>query len=359
MIFKVLFSLFKEAVGLRRRPSFITFFVTWRCNCRCIMCSIWKKRKSTELSPQEIGKIFKQFKGVDAVRISGGEPFMRKDLARVINIVDEKARPGVIHITTNGLLTADILQVIENVKTPRKIHLKVSIDSIKEENDRIRGVPGAYERAMETLRKLALLRKDKKFYLGVNQTIVDRESMKSYYRLSSELNKISVGVHPVFAYAPGTALYRGDYKKTSSEFRSFGKFSEKEIKIFLKKLFRDAGSYQNLSEILAKRYYLKGLYSRMVNKKKEPNPSCRALKSHLRILPNGDVPVCLYNSNLAGNLTKENYIKLKEGKKIKEYREWVRKCPGCWAGCEILVNALYSGDIIKKAPGLIFSKSLN
>ena len=35
----------KNRAGINTLPSFCTYIVTWRCNCRCRMCDIWKKPK--------------------------------------------------------------------------------------------------------------------------------------------------------------------------------------------------------------------------------------------------------------------------------------------------------------------------
>jgi len=150
-------SIIKNRLGLIQYPSFITFFVTWRCNCKCIMCDIWKKEKGCELNLDEIKQIFSQLKCIDTIRISGGEPFLRKDLAEIINIIDTKVNPKIIHITSNGLLTNSIIKTLQNIKPIKKIHLKISIDGIGKEHDKIRGIPEVYDKAINTVEKLSKL----------------------------------------------------------------------------------------------------------------------------------------------------------------------------------------------------------
>jgi MoaA/NifB/PqqE/SkfB family radical SAM enzyme len=70
----------------------------------------------------------------------------------------------------------------------------------------------------------------------------------------------------------------------------------------------------------------------------------------MRLYPNGDIPVCQFNSKRVGNLRKQSFqeIWFGENKEIEKQREWVRKCPGCWAECEILPSAIYTGDLLTR-----------
>ncbi len=337
----------KNFFGIRQLPSFVTYFPTWRCNSRCIMCDIWKKKAGYELSIGEIENIFSQLKKLSVVRISGGEPFMRDDIHNIVNTIDEVSSPKILHITTNGLMPDRIVDAVKNMHPAKRLHIKISVDSIGKSNDRIRGVPGAYEKSLETVMKLSDLRKEKGFYLGVNQTVVDKESMDAYFKLSKIIAEYDVMIHPVFAYSNDTALYSSENKSCLPGFETFGNFSKQEIEKFIKKLIKRTGGFTSFKERIIKKYYLKGLYNRVMKNKKKPNPPCLALKSHLRILPNGDVPVCLYNSSVIGNLREQKLKDLWYAERAEKMRKWVGECPGCWAGCETIVSAVYSGDIIK------------
>ena len=52
----------------------------------------------------------------------------------------------------------------------------------------------------------------------------------------------------------------------------------------------------------------------------------------------------------AGTLFREEtFEELWFGAPAESARTWVRACPGCWAECEVLPSAVYSGDIFKHA----------
>jgi len=347
----ILTEIIKNQLGLSSLPSFCTYLVTWQCNAKCQMCDVWKKHKNNELTLSKIKSIFQQLKRLDALRISGGEPFLRKDLPEIVNIVQKYNKPKLIHITSNGLLTDRIVSFIKQCQKTDNIHIKISIDAFGKKHDQIRGIPGAYKKATNTLKQLSKLKNSRKFYLGVNQTIIDNQGLKDYQKLSQALAPLKIKVHPVVAQGQ-TALYTNQenlnlFPKKANECSCYFEFSKQEMSKLIALLQKEADSLTDFKEKLVKKYYLKGLYNRLVLNKDKPNPPCVALKNHLRILPNGDVPICLFNSQIAGNLKRETIRKLWFGQEIKKYRDLAKKCPGCWVGCETIPNAVYSGDLVK------------
>jgi MoaA/NifB/PqqE/SkfB family radical SAM enzyme len=343
-------SVVKNRLGIVQYPSFITFATTWRCNAKCIFCDVWKKnaRKNEELSVDDIGAIFGQLKGLDVLRITGGEPFLRTDLAEVINRINDVNPPTIIHLTTNGTLPGRIITTMKKICPIEKIHIKISIDNIGKKHDEARGLKGAYEKAMETVSELAALRDGTGFHLGVNQAIVEEKEVDSYFELKEVLQEYDVPIYPVIANDPTHSLYsERQIVNPDVSLKPFKPFSKGELKRFLSILIEDGKKVRDWKERIVDRYHLKGLYNRLVEYKNVPNPPCVALNNHLRILPNGDVPVCLYNGSIVGNLRREKFKNIWFGKKVKRHRQWVKKCSGCWQSCETAVSAIYTGDIWK------------
>ncbi|HEX8950205.1 MAG TPA: SPASM domain-containing protein [Polyangia bacterium] len=98
---------------------------------------------------------------------------------------------------------------------------------------------------------------------------------------------------------------------------------------------------------LAKRYYLDGLRARLGDGEPPPGPRCVALRSHVRLLPDGGVPVCQFNSERVGNLAEQSWDEVWHGAVAAEARRWVDACKGCWAECEVLPSAIYTGDLLR------------
>ena len=106
--------------------------VTDRCNIRCFYCmpeSVQFLPRADLLSFEEIERlvIILAQNGVDRIRITGGEPLVRSELWRLIEML--KAVPGIneIALTTNGLLLAQQAQQLKSAGLDR---LNVSLDSI-------------------------------------------------------------------------------------------------------------------------------------------------------------------------------------------------------------------------------------
>src|SRR4249920_3414677 len=87
--------------------------VTDRCNLRCQYCMpeenyVWLPRQDL-LDFEEIGRLVDVFAslGVDKVRLTGGEPLLRRDLPTLVRMLAAKPAIRDLALTTNGILLAD------------------------------------------------------------------------------------------------------------------------------------------------------------------------------------------------------------------------------------------------------------
>lgn len=332
-------------------PRMLTHIVTFACNARCIMCDSWKIKAKDDLHLSEIEAIYDQLPKLDFVRLSGGEPFVRKDLLDIAALVHQKLDPIVLHVTTNGFLTDRIVGFCEKRDRRIPLSLLVSIDGLKEKHNHVRGRDTAWDTAMATVRALAPRRKDLRLSLMVNQTIVDSDGVEQYRLLREELRPLGVQNNFVMAYdASATYSTERDQEATPGqigEFTTFGDFTEKHLEELLGEVEKDLHRYPR-TERLAKRYYLRGIRNRLLQGENTPNPKCVALTAHMRLYPNGDVPTCQFSSKVVGNLRRQSFEEIWSSPEIQKQRDWVRKCPGCWAECEVLPSAFYTGDIWKE-----------
>ena len=108
--------------------------VTDRCNLRCQYCMpeeeyIWLPRKEI-LTLEEVNGLVDIFAelGVNKVRLTGGEPLVRRDLAALVRMVARNPRIKDLAITTNGVLLAEAAQALYDAGLHR---VTVSLDTLR------------------------------------------------------------------------------------------------------------------------------------------------------------------------------------------------------------------------------------
>ncbi len=118
--------------------------VTDRCNLRCSYCapsrSVDRQSKGDLLSYEEIAEVVAVAAdlGVTKVRVTGGEPLVRRDLARLLRLLSAISGPTDLALTTNGTLLQDHLSELAATRFRR---LNVSLDTTDPE--RYRALCGA------------------------------------------------------------------------------------------------------------------------------------------------------------------------------------------------------------------------
>ena len=124
-----------------------------RCNCRCVMCDIWRIRQVREITPRDLEPHLTSLRQLNVkwIVFSGGEPLMHSDISSLSRV----CRAEGVRVT---LLTAGLtLEKRADIVAASIDDLIVSIDGPPDIHDKIRGVPGAYrrlQRGIEALRQL-------------------------------------------------------------------------------------------------------------------------------------------------------------------------------------------------------------
>jgi len=160
----------------KHRPVHLTLFVTRRCNARCPFCFYLEKegdtREGREMSIDEYTELSQSMGSLLWLAFSGGEIFLRDDLPEICSVFYQNNKPSIILLPTNGLMPERTLTMAESVlRTCSKsvVAVKVSLDGPATVHDAMRGVPGSFDKAVQTLRTLEpLLKKYPNFELGVN-----------------------------------------------------------------------------------------------------------------------------------------------------------------------------------------------
>jgi cyclic pyranopterin phosphate synthase len=131
--------------------------ITDRCNYKCVYCRTGNDgAQYSELALAEylrLARIFVSL-GIEKIRLTGGEPLLRKDLVAMVQALAQLRTPSGapvdIAITTNGHLLADLAQPLKNAGLSR---ITVSMDAVDADTfARITRVPGSYERVLAGIR---------------------------------------------------------------------------------------------------------------------------------------------------------------------------------------------------------------
>ncbi len=149
----------------RRGPLGIVWDINNRCNLRCAFCNYWKMKKDKdypvkkrELTIDEKKRVIHELgdSGVGILSFCSGEPLLSEELTELIK--DAKSNGMLVNISTNGYL---LKERAENLIKAGTDSVTVSIDSHEKElHDKLRGVKGAFDKALEGVKSLSSLKKN-------------------------------------------------------------------------------------------------------------------------------------------------------------------------------------------------------
>jgi radical SAM protein with 4Fe4S-binding SPASM domain len=293
-------------------PTDVSIITTYRCQMRCKMCDIWENPtdKKQEITAKEL-EILPNFKFVN---ITGGEPFVRRDLEDIVEVMMRKSSR--IVISTSGWHTDRIIKLAERFPN---IGIRVSIEGLAQKNDDLRGREGSFDRAMRlllTLKEMGI--KD----IGYGCTVSNKNSddMLWLYKLSREL-----GMEFATAAFHNSYYFHKDDNEITNKNEVIGNF-HKLIEELLK---------ENSPKSWFRAFFNLGLINYI-----RGNPRmlpCEAGTANFFIEPYGEVYPCngleeRYWKESMGNIrTAESFDALWNSEQAQKVRGLVRTCPkNCW-----------------------------
>lgn len=122
-----------------------------RCNCRCVMCDIWKaNQEKKELTVEWLEKHVDSFErlGVREVVLSGGEALMHSNLWTFCALLRER-KMRVVILSTGLLLERYAADIAANVDA-----VIVSLDGSQDVHDRIRNIPHGFDKIASGVRAI-------------------------------------------------------------------------------------------------------------------------------------------------------------------------------------------------------------
>lgn len=329
-------------------PVNITASVTNRCNSRCSTCFLWEfyfnrpDLQDKEFNTGEFLKVFDSLGGSPFwVTLSGGEPFLRNDLAQICEGIVERSQPAIINIPSNGLLpdlieskTKDILSRIGNTT----LIINLSMDAVGGRHDEIRGVRGNFKALIETYRRLQSLRENHpSFRLGIH-TVVSKLNIDDILPTYDFVKELRPDSHVAEVAEERLELFnigRNVTPSPESYAAVMGEFTRRIQKDYLS-WGRDAS---RVTQAFRSVYYQIAI--EVLRQHKQIIP-CYAGIASCQITPFGDVWSCctLGDTKTMGNLREVNYDfkRIWMSDRAKDVRKFIRErncaCP--------LANAHYT-----------------
>lgn len=160
-----------------------THFVTSVCNARCAHCFYPINAGKNELTLEEIDRLTRSLPPIRLLLIGGGEPFLRRDLPAIVQLYFERTRFFTCSVPTNGFGAEEIARAAEEIcgfDPDLSFGVTVSLDGFREYHDRVRRLPGLYDRAIATLESLLeLSRRTRNLTVGVT-TVFMRDNQREF-----------------------------------------------------------------------------------------------------------------------------------------------------------------------------------
>ena len=319
-------------------PMNYTINLLYACNSRCSTCNIYNKKANT-LTPSEYDEIFKHLgKSPYWITFSGGEPFLRKDIDEICDLVYKRCKPAIINIPTNGILTEQIISKVTKMvdscpKTQFVINL--SIDGIGEQHDKIRNVEGNFEKVTATLAGLKKLKR-KNLSIGIH-TVISKLNVEGFPHIATELLKLEPD-----SYITEIAEAREELDTMNADITPEPLAYSTAIDFLLHRIKN--GTYTGIAKITeAFRIEYYNLVKQILRDKKQIIP-CYSGVASVQISPDGDIWSCCIKARSMGNLRKNDYNikKIWNNHNLRLERDSIKK-KECWCP---LANASYTNMLM-------------
>lgn len=310
--------------------------VTYRCNARCSMCDFPARAGRGEYGTDRMKSIIDDFAalGIDNIAFTGGEPMLRNDIFDLI--AHAKSRGALAQMATNALMLDQA--AAERLVAAGLDALTISIDGATAEvHDGIRGVPGAFDRAIAAARHVLAARKKlgSGLVLSLSAVIVPAniQQLSGIVALARKLGADNVSFFSAEGCADVGAFFTAEEREAIVG--SLGRFLRR------RKEFGIIDNSDACLRLLMEKY-----------RGGKPRISCLAGYASIFADCYGDVFPCYMALNRGAPMANIETTPLRELWESPHYREVRRKlldCHKCHYVCHMEINAMFAPLLLARS----------
>jgi radical SAM protein with 4Fe4S-binding SPASM domain len=340
---------YQRATSLKRliapgtqMPVYLLMFVTNRCNAKCEHCFYWSElntKVKEELSVPEFDSLARNMGPMLQVTFTGGSPELRKDLPDIVEKFYAHSRPANMTFCMLGHATTRIVEHVTEIlkRCPgQKVKIGISLDGLGEDHDRLRGIPGLFDKVVVTVNELAELRKR---YPNLRVDIGMTVHGMNYKTVGEAARWVRANL-PVDVLKP--ILVRGNPLNAKT-------IDEVCKTTYLNVIDRDSPWLKGTNKtgkftpwdflVQSKEKISRDIVSEISHTKTAPLV-CAGGRETAVIYPTGDVAGCELRGDVLGNLREQSFDfrKIWFGDRAKNFRATsgqVPECKGCYHHCFI------------------------
>jgi sulfatase maturation enzyme AslB (radical SAM superfamily) len=192
-------------------PLACGFYITSRCNFRCVFCNIWRIQPGFQTPRQEAERIIGDLagKGLSYLSFSGGEPLL---VPYVFDLLAYAKERGILytHLVSNGYLMD--AEKARKLRDARVSEISLSLDGDESSHDRGRGIKGAYRGVLAAVERVLANAPDTKIVLNA---ILDPRNpanalaaVRTAETLGVRIKLQPANVHPSFGFSDTAGVSR-------------------------------------------------------------------------------------------------------------------------------------------------------
>jgi MoaA/NifB/PqqE/SkfB family radical SAM enzyme len=348
-------GLFKEIVGANvrspRLPYKVTFVATYHCNFRCQMCNIWQKKSTDEMTPDEVAHFFERWPQFRWVHMTGGELFMRRDIDDLVAAIQRSCKSlFLLNFPTTGWFGDKTVSLVEKTlaRGVGRLMVTISLDGPKAVHEQMRGLPGSWDKGVETFRRLRGIKRSN-FQTVVGMTLLPQNA--------GLVDETIAAIRTVIPDFKRSELHLNIGHESGHYFDNVGVSVSGDHAAVIRAIEdhrKQLGGSLHPVGFLENRY--QGLVASYYETGKSPLP-CTALSSSCFVDAYWNLFACSIWDAKIGNLRESNFDlgALWETETRKKRRQDVadENCPHCWTPCEAyptLLGNLGRAAVAKTGP---------